>query len=126
VFHRRLDQFEVTPVRGTEAAVSCTFSPDGLELLVIMSDSSLRRVRLSDGLVETLAPQTDFSAAWLDDARVVFSNGGRLWMSGTTPGAPPTPLTEDQARSMGVFQPMAVPGANALLFVSAQLPVASS
>ena len=33
VYLRRLNEFETSPVRGTETAVSCVFSPDGRELL---------------------------------------------------------------------------------------------
>jgi hypothetical protein len=100
VFLRRLDQFEITPVRGTESAGSCVFSPDGRELLVGVSDSSLFRIRLSDGLIQTIAPPPSaFWSAWLPNGRAVFTKDGRLWMSGQTPGAAATQLTEAQAGS---------------------------
>jgi serine/threonine protein kinase/Tol biopolymer transport system component len=121
VYQRRLDQFEITPVRGTETASSCAFSPDGRELLVGISDSSLRRIRLSDGLIETVATATTWFAggAWLPNGRVVFTKDNRLWISGETPGAAPTRLTDTQAGSTAAeVQPVAVPGGKAVLFVS--------
>jgi len=122
VYQRRLDQFEITPVRGTESAVSCVFSPDGRELLVRLTDTSLRRIRLSDGVIETITPATNaYWAAWLPNGRVVFTKDRRLWMSGETPGAAPTQLTDAQAGSTASeVQPVAVPGGKAVLFVSAR------
>jgi Tol biopolymer transport system component len=123
VFQRRLDQFEITPVRGTEAASACAFSPDGREMLVGLSDSSLRRIRLSDGLIETVATTTTWFAggAFLPNGRVVFTKDSRLWISGETPGAAPTRLTDAQAGSTAAeVQPVVVPGGKAVLFVSAR------
>jgi len=120
VFLRRLDQFEVSPVRGTESAVSCVFSPDGRQLLIGTSGAGLKRVRISDGLVETVAiASSDYFGAWLSDTAIVFANDGHLWVSGEAPGAAPTQLTEGQAGSnLTESQPTVVPGGNAVLFVA--------
>jgi hypothetical protein len=120
VFIRRLASYDIAPVKGTESAVSCVFSLDGRELLVGLSDTSLRRVRLSDGLIEIVAPQTsEYYGGWLPDGRVVFTMEGRLWLSGRTPGAAPTPLTKaDAASATTESQPAAVPGGETILFVS--------
>jgi Tol biopolymer transport system component len=122
VFLRHFDSFEVVPVKGTESAVSCVFSLDGKELLVGTSDTSLRRIRLGDGLVEVVTPTTsEYYGGWLANGRVVFTRDGRLWMSGETPGAAPTQLTQPVAGSSAVeSQPVPVPGTDALLFVSAK------
>jgi Tol biopolymer transport system component len=119
VYLRRLDSFEATPVRGTETAVSCIFSPDGREMLVGASDSSLRRVRLVDGLVEMVSPATsEYLGGWLHNGRAVFTKEGRLWMTGATAGAAPTQLTQGQPGTPATeSQPVPVPGENALLFV---------
>jgi len=122
VYQRRLDQFEITPVRGTETANWCLFSPDGRELLVQIADSSLRRIRLSDGVIATITPTTSANVgAWLPSGRVVFTKDGRLWMSGESPAAAPSRLTDAQAGSTAAeVQPVAVPGGQAILFVSAR------
>ena len=93
VFLRRLDSFEMTPVRGTETAVSTVFSPDGRELLVGTADTALRRVRLADGLVEVVIPNTsEFLGSWLPDGRIVFTRDGRLWIASGA-GSQPSQLT---------------------------------
>ncbi len=122
VYLRRLDQFQAAPLKGSEGAVSCAFSPDGRELLVGGSDRSLRRVRLADGLVEPVAPVTsDFLGAWLDDGHIVYTNDGHLWMAAETPGSPPQQLTGIDTGSTGQEgNPVRIPGADALLFVSTQ------
>jgi len=122
VFLRHFDSFDVVPVKGTESAVSCVYSLDGKELLVGTSDTSLRRVRLGDGLVELVTPTTsEYYGGWLANGRVVFTREGRLWMSGETPGAAPTQLTQPVAGSSAVeSQPVPVPGTDAILFVSAK------
>ena len=120
VFLRHFDTLDVVPVKGTESAVSCVFSLDGKELLVGTSDTSLRRVRLADGLVELVTPTTsEYYGGWLPAGRVVFTRDGRLWMSGATPGASATQLTQPSPGSTAVeSQPVPVPGTDAILFVS--------
>jgi serine/threonine protein kinase/Tol biopolymer transport system component len=120
VFLRRLDAFDITPIRGTESAVSCLFSPDGRNVLVGAADTSLRRVRLVDGLVEMVVANTsEYLGGWLSNDRVVFTKGNRLWMADVASGSPMTQLTEEVAGSSDVeSQPVPVPGADAVLFVS--------
>jgi Tol biopolymer transport system component len=120
VFLRRVDAFDVSPVKGTDAAVSCVFSLDGREILVGTSDTSLRRVRLTDGLVEVITPMTsEYYGGWLHDGRIVFTRDGRLWISGGAPGSSPTQLTKAQPGAPATeSQPVAVPGTNAVLFVT--------
>ena len=120
VYLRRLDSYDITPVRGTETAVSCVFSPDGRELLVGMSDTSLRRVRLSDGLVQVITSSTSvYFGGWLSNNRAVFSKDGRLWMTDATPGATPVQLTEAQPDATSIdVQSVPVPGRDAILFTS--------
>src|SRR4030095_15001128 len=91
-FLRRLDGFEIAPIRGTETAVSCVFSPDGRDLLVGFPDTSIRRVRLADKIVEVLAPVTsEFYGGWLTDGRVVFTKEDRLRVQGNAGGAVAAP-----------------------------------
>ena len=78
VFLRHFDAFEVVPVKGTESAVSCVYSLDGKELLVGTSDTSLRRIRLGDGLVEVVTPTTSdtTAAGWPTAASSSPGTGG--------------------------------------------------
>ena len=121
VFRRQLDQDDIVTVPGTDNAFSCAFSPTGRELLVGLADSSLQRIGLFDGKSETVASTTSsYMGAWLPNGRVVFAKDGRLWMSGETAAATPTQLTDAQAGSTAIeMHPVAVPGGQAILFVSA-------
>ena len=120
VYLRRLDQFEVTSLAGTETAVACVFSPDGRYLLVGLADSSLRRLRLSDNLVDPVAPNSsEYLGGWTSDGRIVLTKEGRLWLLSNTPGAAPTQLTTAEPGSTVIdFKPVPVPGTDALLFAS--------
>src|SRR5262245_30987512 len=89
-FLRRFDAFDVEPVKGTESAVSCVFSLDGKELLVGLSDTSLRRIRLGDGFTEIVTPTTsEYYGGWLADGHVVFTRDGHLWIANNVPGTAP-------------------------------------
>ena len=119
-FTRRFDSFDVTPVRGSEGSVSCIFSPDGRELLIGTSDTSLRRIRLADGFMTVAAKGTsDYVGAWLADGRIVYAANGRLFMTGATEGAEPTQLTQPIEGSTSLDSlPVPIPGANAVAFIS--------
>jgi Tol biopolymer transport system component len=119
-FIRRFDTFDVTPVRGSDGSVSCIFSPDGRELLVGTSDTSLRRIRLADGFMTVAARGTsDYVGAWLGDGRIVYASNGRLFMTGATPTAEPAQLTQPVEGSTSIESlPVAIPGADAVAFIS--------
>src|SRR5262249_48373376 len=50
IYLRRLDQFEAVPLRGTENANACFFSPDG-QSLGFLTSGGLRLISLVDGRV---------------------------------------------------------------------------
>jgi len=117
-FVRRLDSYEITPIKNTEATVACTFSPDSKQLLVGAVDTSLRRVRISDGYSETVTPASgDFYGAWLDDGRIVYSTNNRLAVA-TSVTQSDFLTTIDEGSTEVHSQPVSVPGTNAVVFVS--------
>jgi len=82
VYLRRLDEFEASPLRGTDGAFSCFFSPAGDAIGFVSTNGSLRRVSIADGLVVTLAPlgaDNTGSQAWGPDNRITFNRAGVLW-----------------------------------------------
>ena len=121
-FIRRFDTFDVSPVRGSEGSVSCIFSPDGRDLLIGTSDTSLKRIRLVDGFMTVAAKGTsDYVGAWLPNGRIVYASDGRLFMTGATEGGEPTQLTQPVQGSTSVeSMPVPIPGANAVAFISAR------
>jgi serine/threonine protein kinase len=95
VYVRRLDQYDAVPIRGTEAAFSCFFSPGGDAIGFISTNRSLKKVSLVDGQIVALtAADTDytFGSAWGPDERLTFSRGGTLWQVAAS-GGNATPLT---------------------------------
>ena len=113
LFIRRLDRFEVTPVRGTEGATTSFFSPDGKAIGFATSAGELRTASLTDGLVTTAARGASilYGAAWTSDDHIVYVHDGALWQVPRSGGEPkalttlaadevthayPTPLSGDQ------------------------------
>jgi hypothetical protein len=116
VFLRQLDSFEVAGC-GTSGAVRGVLA-DGKELLFGASDTSLRRLRLSDGFIVLVAKgSSDYLGSWFPDGRIVYGGGGRIWITGATPDAPPRKLTEPTSGSTAVeAYPAVVPGTDAIVF----------
>ena len=90
VYVRGLDQFEAAPVRGSDNAMACVFSPDGRSVALVTSAGELKSISLADGLVTTLAPDATFinGVAWSVDGSIIFVRGRTLWQlppSGDTP-----------------------------------------
>ncbi len=78
LYRRRLDEFDVHPLPGTEGAYEPFFSPDGA-WVGFLSTNRLRKVPIAGGAVVDLAtaPNT-FGATWGDDGRIYFApNEGR-------------------------------------------------
>jgi len=119
VYVRRLDQFEATPLRGTESAFTCFFSPDARYIGFISTNRSLKRVSLSDGLVQTLTPSdADYTAAsaWTADDHVIFGRAQTLWQTSAA-GGTPTRLTTLAPGEVTHAFPAAV-GRTAVLFTT--------
>ena len=80
LYMRRLDQSDAVPIRGTELASTCFFSPDGSAVGIVLNNRTMKTVSLADGLVVTLARDVDlWGAAWGADDRITFSRAGTLW-----------------------------------------------
>jgi len=119
---RRFDSDEVTPIRGSDGAISVAFSPDGREVLIGGSDTSIRRIRLVDGFLTVSARSVGgYVGGWLPNGQIAYTANGRIFMTPATPGAEPKQLTQPTAGSTSIeTNPVAVPGANAIAFVSGQ------
>lgn len=82
LYVRRFDESESTPLRGTETANICVFSPDGREVAFISSDRTLKRVSLADGLVSTVTGNAEYNGGgltWGPDGTLTFVRTGALW-----------------------------------------------
>ena len=121
VYVRRLNQFEMVPLRGTVNANTVFFSPDGRALAFISADRSLKRVSLADGLVTTLDRDADYSvgAAWGADDRITFGRAGHLWQVPASGGSA-TQITELDSGKRELLHawPIVLAGSKVLLFAS--------
>jgi Tol biopolymer transport system component len=117
LFIRRLDRFEVTPVRGTEGATTSFFSPDGRAIGFATSAGELRTASLTDGLVTTAARGASilYGAAWTSDDHIVYVHDGALWQV-PRGGGEPKELTTLAGDEITHAYPTSMPGDQTLLF----------
>ena len=94
IFLRRLDQFDVSAVRGTDGATTAFFSPDGQSLGFITSAGELRTTALAEGVVNTAARGASvlYGATWSSAEQLVYVHDGALWRVSPS-GAGPSALT---------------------------------
>jgi eukaryotic-like serine/threonine-protein kinase len=120
LYVRHLDQFDAAPIRGTENANSCFFSPDGAAIGFISSDRTLKKVTLADGLVVPLVRDVDFGGgAWGADDRITFVRAGTLWQIPASGGsARQLTMLDGQAGELSEAWPTAIAGGKAILFTS--------
>ena len=77
LFRRALDQLDALPIPGTEGiVVHPFFSPDGQSLGFMIDNGTIRRVRLSGGVAETVSDLAGRGAEWRNGGTIVFA--GRL------------------------------------------------
>ena len=118
IYVRRLDRFEVEPLRGTEGAFSCFFSPDGGSLGFV-TNSDVKRVSLSDGLVVALAsgvyPQA--GGTWGTDDLITYVHDNGLWQVPASSGATKKILALDaRANGKTIRTVVDVPSSPVILF----------
>ena len=122
IYLRPLDQFESTPLRGTDGVSTLFFSSDGASIGFVTSAGVLRTVSLADGVIATLSEGVNFQAgaAWSEDDTIVFPRGATLWsMPARTGGEPRQLMTLDAGRGeTGHFWPAVLPGGRTLLFAA--------
>jgi len=117
LFIRRLDRFEISPVRGTEGATTSFFSPDGRAIGFATSAGELRIASLTDGLVTTAARGASilYGAAWTGDDYIVYVHDGVLWQV-PRGGGEPKAITALAGNEITHAYPTPLPGEQTLLF----------
>lgn len=121
VYLREIAKFSIVPLRGTTGATAVFFSPDSRSVAFIMTDRTLKKVTLDDGLVVPLASQVDFTTggSWGADDRITFSRDGVLWDIAASGGAATQLTTLDRTKGelLHTF-PTSVSQRNAVLFAA--------
>ena len=121
IYLRPLDQFDVTPLRGTDGVSTMFFSRDGSSIGFVTSSGVLKTMSLADGVVSTVADQTSFlgGGAWIADDAIVLPRGTTLWR--VSRGGEPTQLTtlDVERNDTRHAWPTVLPGGRTMLFAAA-------
>ncbi len=94
IYLRALNQFESTPIRGTEGTAgpsfgrSPFFSPDG-KWIGFWGDGALKRVAVTGGAPVTLAAAANpWGAWWGEDEKILYGQADGIWEVPAAGGAP--------------------------------------
>jgi serine/threonine-protein kinase len=123
LYQRRLDQFEATPLQGTEGGSHPFISPDG-NWAGYFSGGKLKKVSLAGGSPVTLAdapnPQ---GGSWGTDDTIVFGPDFKGLMSVPAGGGEPRRLTQLHEGDVYHSSPVILPGGTLALFTNAASPL---
>ena len=128
LFHRPLDQFEATPMPGTETGGRPFFSHDG-QWVGFYAGGALLKVALAGGPAQTLTalPSRSRGADWGADDMIVFGlagPGGPLMRIPAAGGDPTVLFTPEDRRASGY--PQVLPGGDAVLFTVTEVGLDAS
>ena len=125
LYVRRLDEFDVAVIRGTEGAYGPFFSPNGQWIgFVDSSDrTTVRKVPLTGGPPTTIGKASTplAGAAWLTDGTIVLGAAGSPLLRVSENGGTPVPIVGPDPKGPGFLEhlfPSAVPGTNVIVFLS--------
>ena len=122
VYLRPLDQFAAIPLRGSDNATECTFSPDGRSIAFVTAAGVLKAISLADGQVTTVIDDVnvEHGAAWIADDSFVFSRSSTLWRVLRSGGTPKQLTTIGGPRHDTVHEwPATLPDGKTILFTAA-------
>ena len=121
---RPIDQLVGAPLRGGEGGVGPFFSPDGEWVGFVDSNSgtTLQKVSIFGGPPVTLteSPNPIAGASWGTDDQIIFGSAAGLFRVSGAGGEPEALTTLDSEQGeVGHGWPFMVPGAEAVLFMTA-------
>ncbi len=121
LYLHEMDQFEASPIPGTEDARNPFFSPDG-GWVAFLTSGKLKKVSLSSGASIALCdilPDVSSGGTWGHDDNILFSPnpGSGLAQVSASGGIPKLITTRDRTRGeLGHYYPKVLPGGKAVLF----------
>jgi len=121
MYLRRLDQTEANLVRLTDLASSVFISPDGLSMGTVLTDGTVKRMSLKDGLLATVTVGVNYAAGatWSADDQIVFTHDETLWRVPVSLGTSKQLTKLDQGRHEVAHRwPVVLPGNQAIVFSS--------
>ena len=112
------DQYDASPVPGTERAWNAAFSPDG-KWIAFVSGVHLEKVAVSGGAPMTIgdsASNSQAGLAWLDDGTIVYiQDGGLALLRVSAEGGPSTVILRSPFTLWGASP---LPGSRAVLYTA--------
>ena len=117
LYRRAMDQFEATPMLGTEGARSLFFSPDG-QWIGFWASSQLKKVAISGGTPVTLDDTSQpYGASWGSDDTIVIGKGPEgIWQLPGTGGTAEVLIPGDSTTSTWYHEPQILPGTETVLY----------
>jgi len=124
IYVRDVEQFQATPLAGTEGARDPFFSPDG-KWIAFFADGKLKKIATQGGAVVTLcdAPAPHGGSWGVDDAIVFAPDRRTVLFRVSASGGKPEPVTQLDGKVGELTHrwPQMLPGGEAVLF-SVQMP----
>lgn len=120
LYLRPFDQFEASPVNGTDNATTCFFSQDGRSVGFIDAAGVVKAASLDNGTVSVITDNASllFGATWAGQ-EVIFVRDGTLWRASAGGGAPVQVTKLDASRGETLHGwPVALPGGRTVLFAT--------
>lgn len=119
LYVRRMDEVQANPIVGTEGADQPFFSLDS-QWIAFRADRVLKKVRVTGGPVVTLCAVRDSrGGTWSSESEIILAADTVSGLSRVSAaGGILQPLTELRAGEITHRWPVALPGANAVMFVT--------
>ena len=117
LFLRRLDQWDATPIAGTQGAANPFFSPDG-RWIGFFADGKLKKTPIEGGAPVTIADApAGRGESWGPDDHIVFTpSGNSPLMRVPAAGGTPTPVTKLATGQLSHRWPQVLPDGRSVLF----------
>ena len=120
IYLRRLDQFQATPLSGTDGASTPFFSPDGL-WIGFFARGDLKKVSIQGGAAVTLGSSPAVrGASWDENGTIVFApeSNTALRRVSADVGGKPQPVTTLAREEATHRWPQVLPGGKAVLYTA--------
>jgi serine/threonine-protein kinase len=116
LYLRRINDFDLQPLAGTEGASGPFFSPDG-EWLGFRAGDGLSKISLSSLDTYPICKDDCGWGDWGDDGNVYFVRGNAIWRVPATGGREELVLEPDPEQGIAeIVRPTILPGSDVLLF----------
>ncbi|MHC4508683.1 MAG: protein kinase domain-containing protein, partial [Planctomycetota bacterium] len=120
LYLHRTNEYESTPIPGTQGGILPFFSPDGA-WVGFVDDLGIKKVSLSGDELYSLCDSAG-EGSWGDDGNIIFGSEGSLWRIRDTGGEPELvakPMPDRGVSSLN--RPVMLPGNKAVLFENSSL-----